>query len=296
MAICLPPGEHPPLDVTLSPSAFPPSENLRSSVDALTKPKSDYSIQTVGNALRLLETFHEVDELGVSELSRRLSLHKNNVFRLLATLEQHGYIDQSPETEEYRLGGRCLDLGRSYARSHPLLRCSGPALESLSESVKESAHLAVLRDHEVAHIDGRQPVQLVLTASRIGRRLPAHSTALGKVLLGCAEQGVREDYDRDHVGSTGLAQHTDDTITDSHKLFEHLRGVAVQGYAIDLGEYEAGLHCVAAPVHDESSRLVAAISVSGPSFRMGEGVLEREVVDAVTRHAYELSQQLGYPG
>jgi DNA-binding IclR family transcriptional regulator len=265
-------------------------------VDALTKPKSDYSIQTVGNALRLLETFHEVDELGVSELSRRLSLHKNNVFRLLATLEQHGYIDQSPETEEYRLGARCLDLGRSYARSHPLLRCAGPILERLSQTVNESAHLAVLRDHEVSHLDGFQPKQLVLTASRTGQRLPAHNTALGKVLLGCADEPVRESYDKEQVGPKGLAKHTDDTITDSHKLFEHLRGVAVQGYAVDLGEFEVGLHCVAAPVFDDSSAVVAAVSVSGPCFRLSEDAIEREVVDQVTRHAYELSRQLGYPG
>ena len=265
-------------------------------MDALTKPKSDYSIQTVGNALRLLETFHELDELGVSELSRRLSLHKNNVFRLLATLEQYGYIDQSSETEEYRLGARCLDLGRAYARSHPLLRCSPPVLERLSSAVNESAHLGVLLDHQVAHVDGHQPRRLVVTASRVGQRLPAHCTALGKVLLGCAEDAVREHFDREQVAVNGLSELTEDTITDSHKLFEHLRGVAVHGYAVDLGELEVGLHCVAAPVFDASGRLVAALSVSGPSFRLSHETIERETIDSVTAHAYELSQQLGYSG
>lgn len=275
---------------------FPPSEKRRSRVDPLTKPKSDYSIQTVGNALRVLETFHELDEVGVSDLARRLALHKNNVFRLLATLEQYGYIDQNKETEQYRLGSRCIDLGRSYARSHKLLRFGAPTLDKLSADVEETAHLAVLRDHQVTHLLGKQPDQLVTTVSRVGERLPVHCTALGKVLLGCADAGVREKYDREWVAAHGLSHHTSDTITDSHKLFEHLRGVSVQGYATDLGELEPGLHCVAAPVHDDEGKLVAALSVSGPSFRLPEDVLLGEAANRVSAAAYDLSKELGYSG
>ena len=96
------------------------------------KPKSDYSIQTVSNALRMLESFYKSDELGVSELSRRLRLHKNNVFRLLATLEEHGYIEQSLETERYRLGTRCLELSQSFARGNALLQRAHPILNELA--------------------------------------------------------------------------------------------------------------------------------------------------------------------
>ena len=97
-----------------------------------SKPKSDYSIQTVSNALRMLESFYRTDELGVSELVRRLRLHKNSVFRLLATREEHGYIEQSPETERYRLGTRCLELGQGFSRGHALLRRARPVLEELA--------------------------------------------------------------------------------------------------------------------------------------------------------------------
>ena len=123
----------------------------------MPKPKSDYSIQTVTNALRLLESFFDDDELGVSELSRRLGLHKNNVFRLLATLEQSGYIEQSSRSERYRLGAGCLELGCAFSRSHGLLDCARPLLEDLSQQLQEAAHLAVLRDFEVVHLVGIQP-------------------------------------------------------------------------------------------------------------------------------------------
>ena len=162
----------------------------------MSKPKSDYTIQTVSNALRLLEAFYEEAELGVSELSRRLGLHKNNVFRLLATLELGGYVEQSTDPARYRLGVRCLELGRAYARSHSLVERARPVLGKLVEELGETAHLGVLRDFEVVHLDGIQPLRLLVTASRVGQRLPVHCSALGKVLGACADTSVLESYER----------------------------------------------------------------------------------------------------
>jgi DNA-binding MarR family transcriptional regulator len=87
----------------------------------MKKPKGEYAIQTVVNAMRLLEAFRDEEELGVTELSRRLSLHKNNVFRLLATLEQQGYIEQSTASDRYRLGVESLELGQAFLRGRTLL-------------------------------------------------------------------------------------------------------------------------------------------------------------------------------
>src|ERR1700756_2329834 len=98
------------------------------------KEKSEYIIQAVSHALDLLEQFRgEVDELGVTELSKRLKLHKNNVFRLLATLESRGYIEQTKVTKTSRLGPKTLELGQTFIRQMGLLRQSKPILESLVE-------------------------------------------------------------------------------------------------------------------------------------------------------------------
>ena len=88
----------------------------------MKRSKSDYVIQTVTNALRVLEAFRDKEKIGVTELSRRLGLHKNNVFRLLATLQLHGYVEQRADSDRYGLGGGCLDLGQSFLRSRALLR------------------------------------------------------------------------------------------------------------------------------------------------------------------------------
>jgi DNA-binding IclR family transcriptional regulator len=258
----------------------------------MRKPKGEYAIQTVINAMRLLEAFRDEEELGVTELSRRLGLHKNNVFRLLATLEQEGYIEQSADTERYRLGVRVLELGSSFTRSRSLLCSAEPVLEALAAATRESCHLGMLRDFEVVHLRGRQTERAVMSALREGQRLPAHCTALGKVLVGCASEELRQAYDR-FIGEARLEARTENTIVDRHKLFDHLRGVAVRGVALDLSECEDGLACVAAPVHAADGSIVAALSVSGPESRLDETRLRAEITPQVVAAAERLSKALG---
>lgn len=260
----------------------------------MKKAKSDYSIQTVVNALRVLEAFEERDELGVTEIARALDLHKNNAFRLLATLEMLGYIEQS-EGGSYRLGTRCLSLGRAYARAGGDFLARGRiALDRLAQETGETVHLAVLRGFEVVHLDGREASCLLRVGSRVGRTLPAHSTALGKVLLACGEDEELQRYDEFLCGGDGLESRTPATITDRDKLFEHLRGVTVRRQGVDLEEYDVGLCCVAAPVFDDSGRVVAALSLSGPVVRIDTDRLLSVFAPVVSAAAERLSAELGY--
>jgi DNA-binding IclR family transcriptional regulator len=259
----------------------------------MKKQKIEYSIQTVANGLKLLEAFRNEEELGVTELSRRLDLHKNNVFRLLATLELAGYIEQCNTSERYRLGISCLELGQSYLRSRPLLRGARPLLEEIARSSGESSHLGVMDDFEVVHLDGVGSRQLVGTGLRVGQRLPVHCTALGKVLLGHAPEERHREFARRRE-ELALGARTPATIVDAQKFFDQLRSTALRGYALDVEECEAGLSCAAAPVFGSSGELVAALSVSGPAFRMGEERLLSEVVPLVTDAAARLSRELGF--
>jgi DNA-binding IclR family transcriptional regulator len=259
------------------------------------KPKSDYAIQTVSNALRLLEMFDGEERLGVTELSRRLDLHKNNVFRLLATLEQSGYIEQCAEDDQYRLAVGCLELGHAYARSNALLDRARASLEALAAAVGETAHVGVMRGDEVLHLDGVLPDQMLLTALRLGARLPLHASALGKVLLAHGPEERLEAFDRERIAA-GLEARTPATLVDREKLLEELRAVRTAGSAIDLEECEPGMVCAAAPVHDATGAIVAALSVSAPSVRVSEDDLHRRLVPAVVEAGARLSRQLGWPG
>ncbi len=272
-----------------------------------SKPRSDYAIQTVMNAFRMLEVFDGAVAIGVSDVARSLGLHKNNAFRLLATLEIAGYVQQSSDSELYHLGPRCLELAHAFARNHPFASLARPVLEDLVAETGETAHLGVLREREVAHLDGVLPAQLLLTGSRVGERLPAHCTAMGKALLvGMLERpastpllseatGRRAGVapPEPGIGQWKLDRFTDATITDGAKLLDEVRAGQLRGYAVDLEEYASGLHCVAAPVRDASERVIAAISLSGPSQRLTREGVHAEGARAVSEAAHRLSRALG---
>ena len=259
------------------------------------KEKSEYAIQTVTNALRVLDTLGAEGETGVAELSRQLSLHKNNIFRLLATLEEQGYVEQNRLTERYRLGLRSLDLGQAFVREHSLALRGRDAVEALVAETGESAHLAVSDALEVVAIEGVAGERALVAARRVGVRHPLHCTALGKVLLANASEAVRRDHHQAVIAHLGLPEKTRHTITLADKFLEELRAIASAGHAFDREEFELGLCCVAAPVQDASAAVVAALSVSVPRARCSEDELQDRVLPAVTNAAERLSRELGAP-
>ena len=260
----------------------------------MSKPKRAYLVQGISNALRLLECFGEREEFGLTELAARVGLGKNTAFRALATLVVHGYLEQDEENGPYRLGPAALELAHRLAGGQALLRRARPVLEALARSLGETSHLAVLRDFEVVHLDGEPADRPVVAGLRLGRRAPAHCTALGKVLLAHAAPELREAFDREVVAA-GLPAFTRATITDRSKLFEELRAIPHRGFALDLEEWSEGLTCVAAPVQDRTGAVVAALSISGPAFRNDAPDLLVHHAPELVRAAGRLSAALGAP-
>ena len=257
----------------------------------MKKEKSDYIVQTVLHALDVLEQFHDnVDELGVTELSKRLRLHKNNVFRLLATLESRNFIEQNKYTENYRLGLKNLELGQTVIRQMGLLRRSRPVLESLAGECNETCYVAVLRDAYVVYLDAVESSHPVRVASRVGTRLPVHCTAAGKVMLANAT----DTRWLSSQTSGEFRRCTPKTITAGYELKKQLKKVAAQGYALEDEELDLEVRGIAAPIHDYTGSVVGALSISGPAMRLGETRLHDELAPMVERAAGEISLRLGY--
>lgn len=146
--------------------------------------KTDYIIQSVDHALDVLEAFHgEEDELGITELSRRLRLHKNNIFRILATLENRGYIEQNRATDNYRLGLGTLELGQTYIRHTGLLRIARPVMEELNRKVNENVYIGILKERYAFYLDVVESNHTVRVLSRVGCRVPTYCAAIGKAQL-----------------------------------------------------------------------------------------------------------------
>jgi len=253
--------------------------------------KTDYIIQSVDHALDVLEAFHgEEDELGITELSRRLKLHKNNIFRILATLENRGYIEQNRSTDNYRLGLGTLDLGQTYIRHTGLLRVARPVMEELNRKVNENVYIGILKERYAFYLDVVESTHTVRVLSRVGCRVPAYCAAIGKAQLAFeAPESVLEI-----LGKKELKKFTPKTISDREKLIEHLLLIKEVGYAVDDEEWDEGVRCVGAPIFDYTRKAVGAISISGPSARMGLDQLKKEFVPLVKKACGDISRRLGY--
>ena len=217
--------------------------------------KANYMIQSVAHAIDVLEELAKaVGEVGVTELSKRLKLHKNNVFRLLATLELRGYVEQNADTEDYRLGVRALQLGQSYLLQSNLVVRGLPILKKVSEATGETVNLAVLHNGQVQYpvsVESKRPVKV---AGRMAVSFPAKQNAAGRLLTAQLPDSVLAEV---------LATNTPQDAAIRNQLGE-LRS---SGLIIDRGAIEADVVSIAKLVRGNNNQVVGAIEVLIPQYR-----------------------------
>ena len=246
------------------------------------------SIQSVDRALICLELIAEAGELGVTELGKRLGVHKATASRLAATLAYHGLVDRDASTEKYRLGFALIHLAGAAMAGLDLVSTARPILEDLAERTRETVNLGVLSGDSVVCIDQVAGTRSIVSLSWVGRRTPMHCTSSGKVLL-----AHMSDLEQERLLKQPLEQRTPSTIVDLEQLRAQLDEVRTRGYAQTREELEQGLNAVAAPVRRADGEVVATLSISGPSFRMRPVDLPRIGRSAIEA-ATAISRRLGY--
>jgi IclR family acetate operon transcriptional repressor len=227
-------------------------------------------VQSVERALELLEALAEPGEAkGVSELARATGLPVATIHRLLATMVSRGYVRQDSGSHKYTLGSHLIRLGEAAARDFG--QFARPYLAELMEASGETANLAMLEDGHVAYVaQVASRHHRVRMFTEVGRRVHPHTSGVGKVVLAFRPRAEVEAL----LARSGLPPRTPRTITDPARFLAELDKVASQGYAIDSGEEEVGVRCLAVPVFGMGGS-VAAMSVSAPEGRLQDRDIER---------------------
>lgn len=254
--------------------------------------ESSSTIRSVVHALKVLDYLESCgDEAGVTEVGQALGVHKSTASRLLATMESRGYVSRNDVTSKYSLGMRIVELAKTKLDQLDLRVQVRPFLEELVQKTEETAHLAVLDQGTIVYIDKVDTPHTLIMRSRIGYRISAHCTALGKAIL-AALPNARIDA---ILKEEELSRFTPNTITDPLAFREHLNRVRIQGYAIDDEEHEEGIRCAAAVIRDHTGGVAGAISVSGPTVRVSRQRVE-EIGLLVRDVCGRLSRSLGHNG
>ncbi|MDD3704901.1 MAG: IclR family transcriptional regulator [Clostridiaceae bacterium] len=251
--------------------------------------KESQLLQSVENALKIIDLLSENGEMGISEISRALKVGKSTAFRLTSTLKSRGFVIQSASTEKYNLSTKFVRIGSSILAKYDLISIVRPYLQELSRKHGEATHLVVMEGQEIVFIDKVNSSNVSIQMhSRIGARMPAYCTGTGKLLLASNYMDSIDEY----LDKTVLTKHTDNTLTDKEDIKKELARIIKNGYSEDNEETEIGLYCFAAPIKNYMNKTIAAISISGPAARMKEK--KEEIVGSIRQTADNISESIGW--
>lgn len=235
--------------------------------------KGSYSIQSVENALDVLEALgEEPDNIRISQLSTRLGLNKTSVFRLLATFERRGYVEKEDQSGIYRLGLTAYEIGQKFLLRMDLLRKAKPLMERLAHACDEAVYLAVPRGDEVLFLDMVDTSLQVKTIPLVGQRFPLKETAAGKAILATPAG---------HLNTPDLTQHQTNSIIE-------------RGGRIDHGVLGEDISSVAVPIADPNDEHLGALVVVAPDFRMDAGRISSEIMPLLIEAGEITSSKLGH--
>ena len=246
------------------------------------------SVQSVDRALAVLEYLGRFGNASVTELAGALEIHKSTASRILATLEARRFVEQESSRGKYRLGFAIVHLAGAVTEDLELVRLARPICKRLSEETQESVNISVLEQGGVMNIDQVIGSASVVSHNWVGQRNALNCTSTGKVLL-----AFMPDTELERSLKLPFKRCTEHSVLDANELKQHLYEVRQIGYAYTTEELELGLNAIAAPIYSLTGKVIAALSLSGPSYR-----LKRENIpnlgEATKQAALDISKRLGY--
>lgn len=256
----------------------------------MNKITPNYPIKVLNKAFSVLDVLlkHKFP-MSMTEISEELGFYPSTIHRILDTLKYGGYVEQDTVTQKYQLGLKLLELGMAKLNQIDLVKEAKPCLKELAKKCDETVHLAILEDNNVLYLAKEESTQTIRMISYVGKRAPLHCTALGKILLAFLPLDKREEL----LDKIELTKLTENTITSKERLKEELNKIAQEGFAFDREENEKDVRCIAAPVRNYQGKVIAAVSISGPSYRINEGNQNHLKVELINT-CKKISARLGF--
>jgi IclR family transcriptional regulator, KDG regulon repressor len=245
------------------------------------------SVKSTERALRVIELLTGEASLDFSAICAQLTLPKSSAHALLATMRDMGFIHFDEVTRRYSLGPRLWEAGQAYIEKLDIARLADPYMRRVRDQLGETVQLAILDGIENVYVGKMESAHALQLVSRLGSRLPAYTTGLGKTLLAALPDA--EVLRR--LGGIDMKRFTARTITDPGRLLAELEKIRRRGYATDTGEYTEGVYCLAFPIKAPTGT-VAAMSVSIPEVRVTAEV-RRHAAAVMIAETGALSRQLG---
>jgi len=255
----------------------------------MEKSNQPESVSSVMKVFSILQTLAEQKDIGISDLSQRLMMSKTTTYRFLQTMKTLGYVTQEDENDKYGLTLKLFELGAKSLEYTDLIALADKEMRYISEKTNEALHLGALDENAIIYIHKIDSGYNLRMQSRIGRRNPLYSTAIGKVLLAECD----EAFIRNALKDVTFVKHTENTLENIDQLLVALEDVRQSHYAEDKQEQEPGLHCIAVPIYDRFGYVIAGLSISLPSIRFNEE--DRPYyVELLHNAGKRISEQLGY--
>lgn len=247
------------------------------------------SVSSVLKVFGILQALSEQKDIGVTELSQRIMMSKSTVYRFLQTMKTLGYVNQEGETDKYTLSLKLFELGGRALEHQDLIQIADVQMHRLGKLTKETLHLGALDENSVVYLHKIDSEYNLRMYSRIGRRCPLYSTALGKVMMAW----LPEEEVRSMLTGVTFERFTEHTLANVDALLAELTQVREQGYAEDNEENENGLRCFGVPIYNRMGRIITGLSLSLPIVRFEESK-RAELVSLLHEAAARISAELGY--
>jgi IclR family acetate operon transcriptional repressor len=246
-------------------------------------------VQSLTRGLSILECLARAEGgLTLTDVAQRAELAPSTAHRLLATLEKMGYVYQAGDLGLWYIGLQAFTVGSSFLANRDFVAQSHTYMRRLMEQSGETANLGILDGTEAVFVDQVQCREMMRTIVKLGSRVPLHASGVGKAIFAA----LPDDQIDAILKVKGLARITDNTITSPETMWASIRVIRQRGWSFDDAEHALGTRCVAAPIYDEHSEPLGAISLAGPSSRLPDERI-RQLGPLVAHTAQELTHRLG---